>query len=357
MDFRKWTGRTVAVLGVLGTGFYGLAATPLAPTPPAPSRPVCNAGGPYTVECSGPLTPVQLNGAGSFGSAGGNLQFFWESTCPSATLDDPTSPMPILTVDMTGSCSGTCRMFLRVTENGKSSTCYADIVVLDTTPPSLACPQNLVLGNGAPTDPIATGFATATDFCNPSPTVTYADVITSSPSAAPKGGPLAFTITRTWTADDGCQQASCDQTIRVARFYQPHIDITPGACPNPFTPGAEATLPVSVVGNEFDIADVNIETLRMVEIPNFERGGEVDYINPVAIRIEDSATPFIGPTCGCHPLGPDGIDDLDMDFDTVEMTAAFKLGQKPPGTLVQLEIQGYLWDGTFFAGSDCILIQ
>jgi hypothetical protein len=312
MGFRTWLGSALPVAGVVGAAVLFTAGA----RPPEPSSPVCDAGGPYAAECSGPQTAVQLDGSGSYDPNGKPLTFFWEVVCGGAVLDDPTSPTPVMTVDMNGLCTFGCRVKLSVTAGGPVSSCFADVGVRDSTPPAIVCPPDLTIGNGASTDPIATGSPTVTDFCNPNPTVTYVDVVsTSAVPVSGGGGPIAQTITRTWTADDGCQQVSCVQIIDVARFYQPHVDITPETCPNPFNPNSPqppGSLQVSILGNEFDVADVNVETVRMVEA-NFD--SEVDWIAPTSVRIADTATPFIGPVCGCHTLGPDGLPDLDMEFD------------------------------------------
>ena len=71
-------------------------------------------------------------------------------------------------------------------------------------------------------------------------------------------------------------------------------------------------------------------------------------------RITDVATPFTGPTCGCHSQGGDGIDDLLLKFRSSEVTAALQLASMPGGALVELTITGNLLDGTPFAASDCV---
>ncbi len=65
----------------------------------------------------------------------------------------------------------------------------------------------------------ASGTATATDNCDADPAITYTD--TFEP-----GGlcpPITGTITRTWTASDGCNTASCDQLITIVDTTAPVI--------------------------------------------------------------------------------------------------------------------------------------
>ena len=44
--------------------------------------PVCINGGPYTFECTGPQTLVQLDGTASFDPNGTPVTFFWFEECP-----------------------------------------------------------------------------------------------------------------------------------------------------------------------------------------------------------------------------------------------------------------------------------
>jgi hypothetical protein len=80
----------------------------------------------------------------------------------------------------------------------------------DTHAPVISCPANYILvesGTVCPDhpDPATTGKATATDNCDPNPTITYSDAVSGT---CPK------TITRTWTVSDHCgNSASCPQTI------------------------------------------------------------------------------------------------------------------------------------------------
>jgi hypothetical protein len=80
----------------------------------------------------------------------------------------------------------------------------------DLTPPDIICPADVVVSCDDPTDPVATGSATATDLCDATLTISFADVEIPGACAQEK------TIQRTWTAlDDDENDASCVQTITV----------------------------------------------------------------------------------------------------------------------------------------------
>ena len=90
------------------------------------------------------------------------------------------------------------------------STCVQIITVRDNTPPVIVCPPNVTVECLDQTDPSNTGFATASDNCDPDPDVMYTDnfdPVNSCPTV----------ITRTWTASDACgNMASCIQRITIA---------------------------------------------------------------------------------------------------------------------------------------------
>jgi hypothetical protein len=102
---------------------------------------------------------------------------------------------------------------------GNRASCTQTISVEDTTPPQIQCPPDVDVGLGQPTDPAATGFATATDNCNTNCAVTFADTVT------PGTYPIYQTITRKWTTGDGCDNtAACTQIIRVVDAIARCID-------------------------------------------------------------------------------------------------------------------------------------
>ncbi len=91
----------------------------------------------------------------------------------------------------------------------------------DSNPPAIGCPPNVSIQCGDDTSPNNTGFATASDTCDPSPSLTFSDSSVS-------GCGNTEVITRTWTATDASgNTASCVQTITVIDTVPP----TP-TCPN-----------------------------------------------------------------------------------------------------------------------------
>jgi hypothetical protein len=101
---------------------------------------------------------------------------------------------------------------------GNTATCIQTIVVHDTTAPEISCPADLVLECFSNTSTDSTGVATATDNCDAQPFITYSE--TTEPGACS----YAFTITRTWSAEDDCGNVStCVQTIIVQDIVPPEI--------------------------------------------------------------------------------------------------------------------------------------
>ena len=127
-------------------------------------------------------------------------------------------------------------------------------------PPVITCPADLTISCEESTDPSNTGEATAIDYCDAAPVITFIDVVT------PGICPQESTITRTWTATDGGgNQSSCDQTITIEDTTDPTI-----TCPAPMqvecladVPLADIALPVTsdnclgpvVVTHEGDVSD------------------------------------------------------------------------------------------------------
>jgi hypothetical protein len=161
-------------------------------------------------------------------------------TCPvipNDTIDCPLTPTFSLAT-ATDACDasvtitfadvttpGTCTAELTVTRTwtatddcGNSSTCSASIFVQDTTPPVITCP---VIPNDTIDCPLTPtfGLATATDACDATVSITFADVTT------PGTCPAELTVTRTWTATDDCGNSStCSASIFVQDTTAPVIN-------------------------------------------------------------------------------------------------------------------------------------
>ncbi len=160
-----------------------------------------------------------------------------------ATATDNCTGAPTITfsdVSAAGSCSQgqtVTRIWSASDGCGNSSTCTQIIVIIDNTPPSIACPPNVTIQCGTSTLPANTGTATATDSCDPIPLITFSDVTIAGGSC-----PQESSITRTWKATDHCGNSStCVQSIFIDDSMAPII-----SCPNNITIQCNAsTLPAN----------------------------------------------------------------------------------------------------------------
>ncbi len=146
-----------------------------------------------------------------------------------------------------GSCDDESTIFrIWSASNNTSATarCIQRITIQDNTRPNITCPPDETVGCGESTAPAATGFASATDNCDTSPTITHSDDINIV-----NGDTV---ITRTWTAEDNCgNQRSCDQEITISSNSNLTI-----VCPANISEHADAnceadvTVPVPTVSND-----------------------------------------------------------------------------------------------------------
>src|SRR5206468_527781 len=146
----------------------------------------------------------------------------------SPTASDACDASPTLTfADVT--TPGSCAQSYDVTRTwtardacGNQSTASQVIHVTDTTPPAIAGvggAQTIQCGS-------APQFSspTASDACDASPTLTFADVTT------PGSCPQSYDVTRTWTARDACgNQSTASQVIHVTDNTPPVIAGVGGA--------------------------------------------------------------------------------------------------------------------------------
>jgi gliding motility-associated-like protein len=156
-----------------------------------------------------------------------------EISCPAtpvfeaAKAVDACDNFPVLTfVDVTtpGACAGSysiTRTWTATDACGNASTASQTINVKDTSAPVIAALPAPTTIDCPATPQFAT--ATATDGCNSAFTLTFNDVTTPGACAG------SYTVTRTWTAIDGCNNtATASQTITVRDISAPTISALPG---------------------------------------------------------------------------------------------------------------------------------
>ena len=165
--------------------------------------PVADAGPDQFAECGVPTT---LDGSASCDPDGDALSYAWSGGFQEGG-GNATGVTPMVTFE-----KGVHEVSLVVSDGLIASV--PDTVVVDATsdmtPPSVLCPDDVTVSCTDPTDPSATGSATASDLCDAMPMVDFADVEVPGACAQEK------TIERTWSAvDDDGNVASCLQTVTV----------------------------------------------------------------------------------------------------------------------------------------------
>jgi len=338
---------TVWALGLaaLGSGAGGSVAAE------GGNLPLCDAGPDQVVECTGPVTLVQLDGTNSIDPLGGTLSFRWEvDPNPRVTITGELTATPTLSFDMAGTCIESVTAFLIVKNAVGPSVCTTNVTVGDFTAPRAACPPNVALQPGDSTAPSATGFPVILDDCNPNPTVTWNDTLVGDEK-----------IIRVWRITDGCNRTSCVQELFFVSDGFAHVDFLPGQCPNGLNVGGflgGGTFGGGVLGNAIDSTTIDLPTITVSRVDFFQDTPAPvgPTVSPVSATLNDVGTPFIGDPCECTGLGPDGTIDVDLLFDLQEFVTVLGLDQLPNGTEVPLLVRGQFLDGSVFEGVDCVVI-
>jgi hypothetical protein len=129
-----------------------------------------------------------------------------------------------------------------------------------------------------------------------------------------------------------------------------HLDIKPGACPNPLNinvPNGEnangGVLPVAILGTDgFDVRDIDVSSLELAGAA------------PLRHSYKDVAGPPGGDNdCVCSEVGADGYPDLTLKFRRLDVVAG--LGGAS-GDNVPVTLTGLMKDGTPIEGVDCVRI-
>ncbi len=167
-----------------------------------------------TIVCPTVISPIQCSAIPIF---------------PPATATDLCGSVPTITfIDVTVQNDVT-RTWTATDNCGNASMCDRTITVNDQTAPTIVCPT-VISPIQCPAIPIFPP-ATATDLCDASPIITFADVT------------LQNSVTRTWTATDNHGNASmCNRTIVVEGNTLPTI-----TCPSNIVKNTDLNLCSAVV--------------------------------------------------------------------------------------------------------------
>ncbi len=124
---------------------------------------------------------------------------------PTMTATDNCDPAPVVTFDEVVGVGVITRTWTATDNAGNSVDCIQTITLADDTEaPVITCPDPVTVTCGGSIHPDATGYATAVDNCDDSPTIDWID------------DQVGDIITRTWTATDASSNSSsCDQIITL----------------------------------------------------------------------------------------------------------------------------------------------
>jgi len=315
------------------------------------SFPVCAHNGPYVAECNGQFTSVPVTSTGSFDPDGTAIAVLWFEECPWGFFDDPTSPAPNLVIDMGLNCTRDCFFALRIFSGGEMTACTSTVTSQDTTAPAITTVADITDIWGIPTDVGSTGSPTATDACDPTPSVSMIDEI-----VLPSTGPgHEGTIERTWQALDNCgHQATTHQRITLLSplAHGSNLEVDINECDDVFDRGdTSSTFEVVLLGRlGLNISQMQLGTLKLSRL-----GDQSNFVwpaNPQLYQPSDVAMQIATHVGDCNPPGTDGRMDLRLQFDRPTVRAALDLDTPPVDSIVYIAITGKRLNGTsFIAGA------
>lgn len=320
-----------------------------------------NSGDDYGVDCNNVFSPgsavtnVQLDGSASFDPDGTPVTFQWFEECAFGNFPDPTSATPIYVIDMTGVCSRTCVVALRVSSGGQTSVKVFSVTVQDATAPLISIPADVVGIWGDPTSTGATGMATSVDNCDPAPVVTFSDVII--PQAGP-GTPEQI-IQRTFVSTDctGLTSSGMQTITLLSPSGGPgnfaNLDFNPSLCPNVYSPLQTGTVDIVLLGSAiFPVKDVVNSSIRL-----WVKTNPNVMILPSAFLSKDLGSITAVAYGDCNSVTLDGKKDLRLRFTSAKLAGPLGLGTYSSGQGVDLMITGMLKNGKQFATRDHLTIQ
>jgi hypothetical protein len=158
------------------------------------------------------------------------------------------------------------------------------------------------------------------------------------------GGPFVIHVQVT----DSEQQSDTDTstlTILAPPVIEAVVDIKPRSCPNPLNVKSKGVLPVAILGSAtLDVTVIDAGSIFLNGARNVRSGYE-----DVAGFIADAND------CRCTTLGPDGYLDLTLKFKTQDIVAT--LGEVNRDDVLELQLDGVLYDETPVEGADCVVIR
>lgn len=214
----------------------------------------------------------------------------------------------------------------------------------------------------------------------------------SKPATAPARAPVDVPAPELPDAD--CVFSIDPQTgevvIDTEPTHAPHLDIKPGKCPNYIrvdhgddcddcddddhghmaegeivlddSAAMVATLRMSVLGNAFDVTQVDLGTIGLTRFdpiaPDDDTVTSYPVLKPIRIEFGDRGTPFEGTEfCGCHDLQGDCELDLNLKFNRNDVIQCFGLDDEPHGTQIRLRLTARTSGDRGFRITDCVKIR
>ncbi len=222
-----------------------------------------------------------------------------------ATAIDNCDSAPEVTYSDTA--SGSCpevitRTWTATDASGNSTTGVQQIMVEDTTPPSVTVPNGITVDTHDPTGALVAFTVTATDACDPNPTVT----------CTPASGSMFSlgTTTVTCSATDTCGNTSSPVQFTVTVNYVNHA---PNAQADTVTTDEDTSVTIPVLAND---SDPDGDTLSVTNVTTPGHGTAVINGDEV-VYTPDSG--YVGTDTFSYTIAdPDGATDSAAVSVTVE---------------------------------------
>ncbi len=279
------------------------------------SAPDCDAGGPYSVQCTGAGTTVALDGSGSFDPNEDELTYAWSTDCPDTFITDSSSPTPSLVFNTIEVCPIDCTVSLTVSDGELSEECDAPVNVFDEIDPFL----NAQADGGSVDENceyVIPFDLTITDLC----CVDVDNLGLSATATVEAGSANVGPVVINSTVQDTATQVIVNGTVPVS-------DVT--ECPAVIRLAFRAN---DCCGNTSDqlsvLADVVDEIPPTAECDAV--GGEVDenceYLMPFSATIDDNCcvddddvTVNVSLITGNATLGTPGVIKMQVGVDQVQV--------------------------------------